>query len=121
MSDDTTVQDSPKFVRHRRAVAAVDSVFTDSRRAANCKGFEQLRIQVVPSGGADPTVEVMFWSDGAGRFISAHTALTYAGKGADTPYEIVVPVYGQKVFVAFTTLAAGAADVWVAGFRPAPR
>lgn len=115
--------DTPEYKQHRKAVATADgaSVLEESKHAFNAKGFERLCVQVLPAGGANPSVEVMFWSDAAGKFISAHTALTFAGKGANTAYEITVDVYGRKTLVSVTAIAAGTVDVHVAGFRPAPR
>lgn len=111
------ISSAPDFNTHRTNVAAADSAVTDLRRGINCKGFDKLHVQVMPRDGANPSVEVLFWHDGAGQFISEYTALTKAGKGADTPYSFTVDVQGRHAFVAVTTIAAGSVDIDIAGWR----
>ena len=108
---------APTYELHREAVDAADTTITDSRRGVNCGGYSRLHVQIVPDGTANPTVEVLFWSDGAGAFIPAHTPLVFAGVGADKAYEFSIDVEGRRIFVAVTTIAAGSVDIYVAGWH----
>lgn len=112
----TTPQEAPTYALHREAIEAPDSTLPDDVHALNLAGYELAHVQVIPSGGADPSIEVMFWSDGAGTFISAAPKLATAGQGVDTPYEVTVSVAGRRMFVAITDIAAGSCDIHVAGF-----
>jgi hypothetical protein len=111
---------APEYKAHRTAVAAVDSSnpTTDSV-GIQCREFQRLHVQVIPSTLCNPSVEVIFWSEAKSAFISAHTALAFAGKGAGVAYEFTVDVEGRLPFVKFTTLAAGTCNVHVAGWRHA--
>lgn len=109
MAASTTL--APQNKMYRAAVAAVDTVFDDQKMGLNCGERSTLHVNVIPSGGANPTVEVLFWSDAAGRFIKAHTALTRAGIGADTPFAFSVDPQGRIVFIAVTVLAGGAVAI----------
>jgi hypothetical protein len=110
---------TPEYARHRDGVSAVENPITtpvtDSRRGMNMRGFLRANIQVIPSGGANPSVEVYFWSDEAGKFIRGHTTLARAGVGADVPYEFSIDVNSRIIFVAVTAIVAGAANVMVGG------
>lgn len=109
---------APNYTKHRTKVTAADSAaLTDVKSCINMDGFADAHVQVIPSGGANPTVEVLWWSDAASKFIKEQVALTKAGIGADTPYEFTVSAKGRKMLVAVTTIAAGQCDVYVAGFN----
>ena len=102
---------APDYAIHRKDVAAVDTLpETEELHGMNMQGFEVAHIQVIPSGGADPDVEVLYWSPQAGEFIVVDPADTRTGAGVDTPYEFTVQVRGRLIFVAVTTLAAGQVD-----------
>lgn len=79
-------------------------------------GYQFANVQVIPSGGANPNLEIMWWSEAANQFIQEHTPLTKAGVGIDTPFEFTVECFGRNMFVAVTTLAAGKAEIYVSGF-----
>jgi len=115
MSKSITV--APQMVLYREAVAAADTL-PEIRETAglNCGHYEFANINVIPSGGANPTVAVLYWSDKAGKFIQENPALTKAGVGADTPFAFTVPTYGRRIFVAVTVLAAGQVDIEASGY-----
>jgi hypothetical protein len=75
-------------------------------------------VQVVPSGGANPSVAVFWWSEEAEKFVQEHVALAKAGVGVNAPYEFTVESRGRIMFVAVTAIAAGTVDVYVSGFDP---
>lgn len=113
-----TIQEAPSYSLHRRNVAAADSVdITDSSRGLPAHGYQSVHVQVIPDGG-DPSVEVLFWSEAAGKFISEHVPIVKAGKGVDVPYEFTVEARGRRVFVKVSTMAAGTVSVWLAAWNP---
>lgn len=108
---------APKYQLYRDAVTAVDSLpVSDQKQGINMSGYKQAHVQIIPSGGANPTVAVLWWSEAAGKFIQEHVPITKTGVGANTPYEFTVDARGRIMFVAFTTLASGSCQVAVAGF-----
>jgi len=112
-----SVQQAPKYQLYRDAVTAVDSLpMADQKQGINLAGYKQAHIQIIPSGGANPTVAVLWWSEDAGKFIQEQTPITKTGVGANTAYEFTVDARGRIMFVAFTTLASGSCKVAVAGF-----
>lgn len=109
---------APEYARHRRQVTAVDAAaVTDRKRGINMAHHSQAHIQIIPTGGANPDVEVLWWSEEASAFISENPALAKSGAGADTPYEFTVDCRGRIMFVAVTTLAGGSVEIMVSGFN----
>lgn len=108
---------APEAKTYRKGVASVDSLpQTDQRQGVNAGHYRSLHINVLPSGGADPTVAVLYWSPKAGVFIQENPAFTKAGVGADVPYAFTVEARGRILFVAVTVLAAGSVDIETSGY-----
>ena len=111
---------SPNYRVYRTGVAAAEipaaiaAVSKDS--GINMSMYEYANVQVLPSAGANPSVEVYWWSEKAGKFIKEHTAIAKAGIGANVPYEFTVQCLGRIMYVAVTAIAAGSTDICVAGF-----
>ncbi len=109
---------APAYALHRDAIAAVDATApTNAAYGCNAGMYRYAHVQVVPAGGANPTVGVWWWSEAAGKFIQEHTPLSFAGVGVNVPFEFTIEPRGRKFFVAVTTLAAGTASVYVSGFQ----
>jgi hypothetical protein len=109
---------APNYAHHRSGVTGADNVALLGRtQGINCSNYESAHIQVVPSGGADPDVEVYWWSESGGVWVPEHTPITRSGVGADTSYEFTVECRGRIMLVAVTAIAAGACDVYVSGFE----
>jgi hypothetical protein len=109
---------APEYALHREGVAVVDVIANVAKtQGMNMATYERAHIQVIPSGGADPTVRVHWWSEEAGRFVVDKDYIAVAGEGANTPYEFTVNCRGRRMFVAITVLAGGTANVRVSGFR----
>jgi len=97
------IQLAPRYVLHRLVEDAVDSAPFDRKvDGMQMADHRFVNIQVLPSTLADPSIEVLFWSEEAGKFVSAHTPITFAGIGAGDPYEVSVEVHGRLIFVAVT-------------------
>ncbi len=110
---------APNYVAHRESVAAADGIGAITRRArgVNMAGFESAHIQVLPETDAVAGVEVLWWSETAGKFIQENTSLAKAAVGASIPYEFTVDCKGRIMFVKIATLTGGAAvSVNVSGF-----
>lgn len=108
---------APIYQPYRSAVAAADTLATMPKTAgANATGYQDVHVQVIPSGGANPTVLVAWWSEAAGRFVPEHTPLEKAGTGADTPYEFTIQPKGRIFVVAVKTIAAGAVAIHLSAF-----
>lgn len=112
-----SIQKAPDYVKHRTAVAAADTLATVTKdKGVNASGYKDAHIQVVPSGGANPTVAIGWWSEGAGKFVLENPTIEKAGAGVDASYEFTIQPKGRIFFVQVKTIAAGACDVYVSGF-----
>lgn len=107
-------QEAPEYSCHRIVTGAADTLpETTKENGINMRAALRGLIQVVPSGGANPTVAVLWWSEEAGRFVQEHTPITKAGVGVNTPYEFAVDANGRIMFVAVTSGIAGGQTVRV--------
>lgn len=109
-----SIKKSPSYSLHRETTA-VDSAFDVYDYGINTSHYEKANIQVVPSGGANPNVEVLWWSDEASKFIQEHTQIAKSGVGANTPFEFTVDCHSRIMFVSITAIAAGSVKVFVSG------
>lgn len=106
-------KDTPAFSLHREVTAADSSIPTDLRFGIKGDGRRFLNLEVIPTGGANAAIEVLFWSEEASTFISQHTPLTFAGVGADTPYAVSVDLKGRSAWVEVTSIGGGGGEVKV--------
>jgi len=115
---------APDYALHRYVAEAPDTPpEINKAHGVNMAGHRFANIQIVPSDGANPDIKVRFWSEEASRFIDKHTALAYAGKGVNVPWELDVDVYGRIIFV---TVVGGVAagqkvHIFVGGFGATAR
>lgn len=109
---------APDYALHRDAVAAADTLPEGERaHGINMASNTHAHIQVVPSGGANPNVGVLWWSEAAGAFVQEQIPILKAGVDADTPYEFTVECRGRIMFVPVTLIAVGAVSIYVAGYN----
>lgn len=109
---------APRYARHRTGVTAADAAIIEDRKVGiNMTEYTHAHIQVIPSGGANPTVEVLWWSEVAERFIEDHTLVSKGAKGVNVPFEFTVESLGRIMFVRFDVIAAGTCEVMVSGFH----
>lgn len=112
---------APVFTLHREALAAVDAAAASPTKASsgmNMAGYEKAIIHVVPKTGVAATadIEVLVWSEDAGKFIPFATPKTASSPGAHLPYSYEAVVEGQIVWVRVTgTITASTVDILVAG------
>ncbi|PNX52105.1 MAG: hypothetical protein BV456_00740 [Thermoplasmata archaeon M8B2D] len=106
---------SPEYILHRSGITAADSTFTSYDHGVNTSYYKKANIQVVPSGGANPTVNVMWWCESASKFINEHVAIEKAGIGANTPFEFTVDCLRRTMFVAVSAISTGSVDILVSG------
>ena len=110
---------SPFYNQHRELSVANDTLpETEQKHGCNTSGYRFVMIQVVPSGDANPDVEVLWWSESAGRFISQNPALSYSGVGPNEPYEFTIEALGRVLYVAITDgngVGANLTKVFVSG------
>lgn len=110
---------SPTFTLHRRVTGAVDTTAPTVRAAGmNMNGFEVAKVQVVPSAGSpQPDIEVLEWSEAAGKFVSFATAKTADAPADNTPYAAEFTVYHAYIWVKVvgTVGVPDSVDVLIAG------
>ena len=111
-----SVKDSPKYSTHREAVTAVDaSPSTKQAEGINYQGYDYALFQVIPTGGANPSIELMEWSDEANSFISANPKFELTGLGIDTPYSFTSLALGRILWVRVSALLAGSVNIVYSG------
>ena len=113
---------APEYAEHRTVKGAIDTgTITDKRKGMNMASHSHAHVQVIPINGANPTVTILFYSDVLDRFISPHPdqEVSFAGQGADVPYEFTFEPRG-RIFFAFVTGTVTGDDevgIHVAGFN----
>ena len=110
---------APDYAHYRQIKDAVEAnPLTNKRHGINMAHYRCSHIQVVPSGGANPTVVVEWWSEAAGKFVTEHTAISKAGIGINVPYEFTVEPRGRimSVRVPAGCAAGHTVDIYVAGY-----
>ena len=97
---DSAPASAPRFTIHR-TLTVIDGAgaITNGKRGMNMAGFEKAHIKVLPGATAAPDLEVLFWSETKGEFLSDHTPLAYAKKAVGVAWEITVEVQGRIIFV----------------------
>ncbi len=108
---------APKYFEHRDPII---SSTDDPATAPQSHGinFQERRyglIQVVPAGGANPVIDLFFWSEGADRFVSGSPLVTFAALGADVPGEIMFEALG-RIVLPVVTIAGGTVRLYVSSF-----
>lgn len=101
-----------------RTLAANDPATPTAEKGdgAQCFRFKKLHIQIVAAGGANPAVQVWFWSEEVGAFVDQHTSLTFAAKGANVSWETTIDVLGRIVLVGATSGAdTGSTKILLSG------
>jgi len=123
MSEETKRSPShaPDYALHRYVKDANDTPpETVKAHGINMHGFQSANIQVIPDANdPNPSIEVFFWSEKAAAFVSEHSALAFAGKGAGEPYEVTVECNGRVMFVSVIAGVAATQDcrIYVSGFN----
>jgi len=114
---------APEYALHRVVKADDSAAPTDKKLGMNMHSHEFANIQVVPSGASsNPAVEVLIWSENAGKFIKQNTALSKTGLGAGIPYEFSFSCYGRIFFAMVTGITGGeSVSVLVSGFGVKPQ
>ena len=109
---------APEYALHRSGVAAVDTLPEANRaHGINMAAHTVAHIQVVPSGGANPNVAILWWSEAASKFVQEQVSIAKTGVGVNIPYEFDVDARGRIMFVAVTAITAGVVDVHVSGYN----
>lgn len=118
MTTTQSIKHAPEYVAHREGLTAPDAAPPQTNKTLGMAtdGYLAAHIQVLPSGGANPSVQVQVWSEALGQFITpVDTDFAQTGAGADTPYEFTIFCRSRRIWVRATALAAGSVDIYVAG------
>lgn len=106
----------PDYNLHRDASGNDTLPIGDRGKGMHMHGYSHAHVQVIPTGGDNPVVSVLFWSETAGEFIVQHTALDFGAKGANVSWEATIEARGRVMFVALTAGVAAGTKVFVSGF-----
>lgn len=109
---------APEYSLHREAVTAPDVIANVIKKhGCNASMYNYVHVQIIPTSGANPNVAIWWWSEEADLFIQQHTPITYAGVGANTPYEFTVEPKGRIFFVQVAAISAGTVNILTSGFE----
>lgn len=111
---------APQFAPHRTGLSAADGSNSDKKaEGVNCEGFNDIAVDVVKVSGTitDLDVEVLFWSETTGAFVSQDAQITKADH--TTGFQFVFESQGRIFWVKITTLTGTTpvVSIYVAG-RP---
>jgi hypothetical protein len=109
-------QKAPNYFSYRVVEEKDTLPIIDKNLGINSATYHKAHIQVVPDEDANPTVEVLFWSEALGAFVQEHTKIEKAGVGAGVPFEFTIDCLGRIFFVAVTTMTEGSTEILVSGF-----
>lgn len=111
-----TVHDAPNFKPFSVGVAAAETLTGKAATAGlNFSGYDVALFDIVPSGGANPTIEVMVWSPSAEAWVSTNPASTFVGLGVDIPHQIAFNAYGRILYPRVSVIGAGSVSISAAG------
>jgi hypothetical protein len=109
---------APDYIMYREGVDANDVIANVPKsHGLNAAMYKYAHIQVVPSGGANPTMNLYWWSEHANKWIQDDTPYTVAPKGANIAYEVTINSQGRRFFIGLTTISVGKVDVMASGFE----
>jgi len=111
---------APDMKLYRVVTETTDSLpETNQAHGMNMGHYERAIISVFPAGGANPTVQVLWWDSEANAFVQEHTPIQRAGVGVNVPYQFDVLSLGRIMFVAVTAGNAGGhtTKISVAGYN----
>jgi hypothetical protein len=109
---------APEYALVRDEIIADDVIATEVKEhGIQTATYAKAHVQINPSGGANPTATVYWWSEAFGKWVQEHTPLVFAGVGANTAYEFTVECQERLMFVAVTSVGVGAVGIAVSGSR----
>jgi hypothetical protein len=123
MTASTTVAPDSKLYRTVSdavdvVTAAADTFLADVKNGLNCGHFNKLNIEIIPdpdNAGANPVVQVYFWSETAGRFLEVSpTPLAIAAQGANVPHTFTIDCLGRILAIAVTGGIGAGEKVFIA-------
>ena len=114
-----SVHTSPKYTKFR--VVTVDDTSASIPNKANgglaFAGYDIGNVQVIPTGGANPSIEILSWCPKLETYISVYPKAEFPGQGADTPFEITFSPYNRTVWIFVTGTGTGQVELQVCGDR----
>jgi hypothetical protein len=97
------------------AVEAVGSLPETINSGLNFSGYDVGMFYVYPTGGAQPTIEIMVWNSETSKWISTVPAATFTGPAVDTEFTFTVPAYGRGLYARVSAIGAGSVSISAAG------
>jgi len=99
----STLSEAPNFVPHRVVSDANETTFdTERKHGMNGDLYNEAIVQVIPDAGVTPTVDVLFWSEAAAKFIPDQTPITKAGSVGGQAFSFSFPILGRVFLVRVT-------------------
>lgn len=112
---------TPALKKYKTVDTAVEAgPFATKEHGVNMGHYEMAIIDVKAEGGANPDVNVLWWSEETGAFVQDNPALAKTGAGADTGYQFSVLALGRIMFVQVSggiTIGAHIATISVGGYN----
>lgn len=83
----------------------------------NMANWKKAAIQIIPSDGANPVVELFWWSESASKWVADYTPVKWLARGVNVPWETIVECKSRKMLAAVTGGCSGSqkVKVYVAG------
>lgn len=96
-----SIQRSPDFEQYKVVSEAPDGggPYTEKKHGVATDNWLSTIIDVAVSASANPSVNVLFWSEAAGQFVADDGVSTVAAKGAGVSWQKIVNSAGRVMFV----------------------
>lgn len=100
------VQETPDYQFIKTVEADESTPPSELKKGINFQGYDFGVIQIIPSGGSTPTVELLSWCPALDTFIPVSPAATWTAPSAGAAFEITFSPYGRSVWPRITSVGA---------------
>jgi len=110
-----SVKEAPEYQHIKTVVSADESTPpSELKKGVNFKGYDIGIIQIIPSAGSTPTVELLAWCPSQDTFIPVEPAATWTAPAAGEAFEFTFSPYGRSVWLRVTNVGGGSetVEVW---------
>lgn len=106
------VKESPDYELVKTVTADESTPPSELKKGMNFQGYDVAFVQIIPSGGSTPSVELLTWCPSQDTFIPVNPTATWTAPAAGAAFEFTFSPYGRSVWVRVTGVGAGSVEVW---------
>ncbi len=108
-----SVKETPNYQLVKTVTANESTPSSELKKGINLQGYDIGAIQVVPSAGSTPTVELLTWCESIDSFIPVSPAASWTAPSAGQAFEFTFSPYGRSVWLRVTNVGASqSVEIW---------